>query len=164
MEKRHSRFDPEYDTEGAKLFDAFDDTDDEYKEPPRKSRFEDDDRPLFGGRKKKNVAFFNKQGEAFGDEDEDYDDEEKRKRAPFMVRMFAWLAMLIAIFIVGYFGANYAIDYFAQKSTPKVSDMVGSSADVALEDKKEAKPDTSNDQKETVEIETSKYKLYIPNG
>lgn len=166
MEKRRSRFDPEYDEDGVKLFDDFEDTDDEYKEPPRRSRFEDDDRPLFSGRKKKQVAFFNKEnGEAFGESEEaDIFEDDEHKSVPFLVRMFAWLAMLVVIFGIGYFAASYAADYFGKKSSPEVSDMVGSSSDVALEDKKEAKPTVSHSAKETLEIETSKYKLYIPNG
>lgn len=163
-EKRHSRFDPDYEETGN-LFEGFDDTDDEYSEPPKRSRFEDDNRPLFGNRKKKSVAFFNREsGEAFGDSNDswyDEDEEEKSHRFPFLVRMFIWLALIAAVFAIGYFAANYFIGESGDSNSPGIDKMVGSSSDIALEDRKEA---DSTETSAPESVATAEYKLYIPNG
>ncbi len=163
-EKRHSRFDPDYEEETGNLFEGFEDTDDEYSEPPKRSRFEDDHRPLFGSRKKRSVAFFNREsGEAFGDSNDSWyaEEEEKPSRFPFLVRMFIWLALVAAVFAIGYYAANYFIGDADDKNSPGIDKIVGNSSDIALEDRKEA---DSKEQPATENVATTEYKLYIPNG
>lgn len=69
-----------------------------------------------------------------GDEDEEYEDyedeEESRTKAPPVVRIFAWGALLAIFFAGGYVGANY---FFAKADKPgvRVGNVVGSGAEVS---------------------------------
>lgn len=154
---RRSRFDPEYGEE-ENIYDNFDDSDDEFcaAAKPKRSRF-DDDEPLFRINKKRQSK---NSGEAFGDLDEEEYEEEPRRKAPFLVRFFVWIMMLVLFGFGGYYAANYFIGYTETKSEVKVSDS-GNSQDIALEDKKEA--ETAAPQK-VENMATKKYKLYIPAG
>ena len=173
-EKRRSRFDPEYEGETGNLFEGFEDTDDEVMETPRRSRFEDDDRPLFGARKKKSVAFFDEKGEAFGNPEEndfdedDFDGEYGKKRMPLFARLLIWLVLFVLIGAAGYFTADYFIGRMESKSLSEdpavtartdekdAADKSVSSAPAVKTGKKQAEPaKTAN---------TVQYRLYIPNG
>lgn len=158
---RRSRFDPEYEEE-ENIYDNFDESDDEFSAAkPRRSRFEEDNEPLFRINKRRQTTLFDKKnGEAFGDFDEEEYDEEQRHKAPFLVRLFVWIMMLVLIGFAGYYAANYFIGYSETKSEVKVSDS-GNSQDLALEDKKEA--ETAAPQK-VENMATKTYKLYIPAG
>jgi len=159
--QRRSRFDPEYE-EDESVYENFKDSDDEFAPAPkqRRSRFEDDDEPLFRTNKKRQTTLFNKDsGDAFGElEEEEY--EEERHKAPFLVRLFAWIVMLLLLGAAGYYAANYFMGYAENKSASTVADS-GNAQDIALEDKKEA--ETAAPQ-ETEDIATTTYKLYIPSG
>lgn len=158
---RRSRFDPEYE-ENEDIYGNFDDSDDEFNVAPkrRESRFEDDNEPLFRINKKRQTTLFDKNsGEAFGDfEEEEY--EEEGRKAPFLVRLFAWIVMLVLLGTAGYYAANYFMGYAETKSESTVADS-GNSQDIALEDKKEAETAA---QQTAERITTKQYKLYIPSG
>lgn len=53
------------------------------------------------------------------DEEIDYYDDEERKRAPFLVRVFAWIALIAVLFAVGYIGANYFFSWIDKKGASK---------------------------------------------
>lgn len=87
--------------------------------------------------------------------DDEYDDEYERKKAPLLVRVFAWGALLAILFAGGYIGANYFFNWADKKGGPRIGDVVGSSSDVAKQDQKDAGAQQAAD--------TTSYKLYIPD-
>ncbi len=162
-ERRHSRFDPEYSEQDGRLFDDFDDTDDEYGEAPRRSRFEDADKgSLFGGRKKKKDAFSESEGRFFDDDaEEDYDEDYERHRAPLAVRILAMLVFLAVIFAAGYYGTGYIADVIGHKDRNAGENTAEKSTATLPESKN--KP-AKNETHTAKTAETATYKLYIPNG
>lgn len=159
--QRRSRFDPEYEEEES-VYENFKDSDDEFDAAPkqRRSRFEDNDEPLFKVNRKRQTTLFNKDsGDAFGDLEEE-EEQEERHKAPFLVRFFAWIIMLLLLGVAGYYAANYFMGYAENKSASTVADS-GNAQDITLEDKKEsatAIPRTAEN------VATTSYKLYIPSG
>lgn len=164
-EKRHSRFDPEYEEENEEIYQDIDDSDDEFDNTPkpRKSRFEDDESSVFGIGKKRQTRLFDKDtGEAFGDfEEDDYDDDDDKPRTPFWIRMSAWVVMVLILFVVGYYAANYITDYADKRSIEKPSDTTAP-ADTAKDTK--GKSDSETQEVSGPEsMTTATYKLYIPS-
>ncbi|MDO4952767.1 MAG: GerMN domain-containing protein [Synergistaceae bacterium] len=163
-ERRYSRFDPEYNEQDGRLFDDFDDTDDEYGEPQRRSRFEDADKgSLFGGKKKKKKAAFEEtEGRLFDDATEDdYDEDDERPRAPLAVRIFAMLVFLAVIFAAGYYGTGYIADVMGHKDRTAAENAAEKSNTPLHENRNEpAKTETHASKT----AETATYKLYIPDG
>lgn len=93
------------------------------------------------------------------DYEEDYsedEDELERKKAPLLVRLFAWAALLVIFFVCGYFGANYFFNWADKRGGPKVGDVVGSAADVRQNQQVEVSADSDNGN--------VNYKIYVPDG
>lgn len=53
------------------------------------------------------------------DEEIDYYEDEERKRAPLLVRVFAWIALIAVLFAAGYIGANYFFSWIDKKGASK---------------------------------------------
>ena len=159
-ERRYSRFDPEYSEQNGRLFDDFDDTDDEYGEAPRRSRFEDSDKgSLFGGRKKKKKAAFEEtEGRLFEDgTEDDYDEDSEPPRTPLAVRILAMLVFLAAIFAAGYYGTGYLAGVMGHEDRPAAEKGTAQFQKSEGEQEKKQTPVSRSDG-------TAKYKLFIPNG
>lgn len=78
------------------------------------------------GRKSRSRRDDDLEYEAFEDED----DDEVRK-APFLVRIFAWAGLLAIFFVCGYLGANYFFNWADKKGGGRVGDVVGSGQEAA---------------------------------
>lgn len=61
-------------------------------------------------------------------EEDDYEDE--RTKAPLLVRIFAWGALLAIFFVCGYLGANHIFNWADKKGGPRVGNVVGSSTEL----------------------------------
>ncbi len=94
--------------------------------PARKSLRERDEED-FGSRSSYSKRM--KEPEPYDDE-EDYGAEPARK-APLLVRIFAWGALLAIFFACGYLGANYFFKWADKRGGPRVGDVVASSSEVA---------------------------------
>jgi hypothetical protein len=88
-------------------------------------------------------------------DDEYEDDEYEHKKAPLLVRVFAWGALLAILFAAGYLGANCIFNWADKKGGPRIGDVVGSSSDVAKVDQKDAQSQQPAD--------STSYKMYIPD-
>ena len=96
------------------------------------------------------------------DDHEDYDEEfeqeeeeDESKKAPLLVRIFAWIALLAIFFVCGYLGANYFFNWADKKGGPRVGNVVGS----APEAERVSVGSSSSNGPSNV-----KYNLYIPDG
>ncbi|MGI6442544.1 MAG: GerMN domain-containing protein [Synergistaceae bacterium] len=92
----------------------------------------------------------------YQDNYEDYDDEyeDDFERAPLLVRISAWVAVLIIFFATGYMGANYFFKWADRKNDGRmVGDVVGSGTEVN-QIKKEQLPQIID--------EGANYVIYIP--
>lgn len=63
------------------------------------------------------------------DDEEFYEDEDNSRKAPKLVRLFAWVALLAVFFTGGYVGANYLFNK-ADRSGIRIGGVVGSGAEV----------------------------------
>lgn len=98
---------------------------------------------------------------AADDEHDDYDDEEDdgdyvdetRTKAPKLVRLFAWVALLAVFFACGYAGANYFLNR---------ADGSGSRIGGVVSDGDEARNMIRNN--ETSGLGDASYKLYMPKA
>lgn len=98
-------------------------------------------------------------------QESDYDDHENEngfeeededvKKAPLLVRIFAWIALLAIFFVCGYLGANYFFNLADKKGGPRVGNVVGSGTEAA---RVSVGANPSNGSGNV------KYKLYIPDG
>lgn len=92
----------------------------------------------------------------YQDEYEDYDDEyeDESERAPLLVRISAWVAVLIIFFAIGYIGANYLFKWADRKNDGRmVGDVIGSGTETT-QIKKEPLPQIID--------EGANYVIYIP--
>lgn len=97
------------------------------------------------------------------DEDYDHDDydefeeeeEDDSRKAPLLVRIFAWIALLAIFFVCGYLGANYFFNWADRKGGPRVGNVIGSGTEAA---RVSSGVNVSNGSKNV------KYNLYIPDG
>lgn len=151
--KRRSRFDPE--NEGFETKSLFEDFEEDFDTEARRAALQE--RPA--ARKRMTLAPQKTEKEDYGDFDK-MEEEEEKPRAPLSVRMFTLLALLLLVFVLGYFGANKIIEWTDSKGTPKIQDIAGSPAatDIAQEDAREAKETIGED------IKTAQYSLYVPTG
>jgi hypothetical protein len=93
------------------------------------------------------------QNSGYDDYDEYTDETDGRKKAPMLVRVFAWIALLAIFFVCGYLGANYFFNWADTKGGPRVGNVLGSSSEVSqIKDEEESPASYGN----------VKYKLYIP--
>ncbi len=93
-------------------------------------------------------------------DEDDYDDEfeeeeDDSKKAPLLVRIFAWIALLAIFFVCGYLGANYFFNWADKKGGPRVGNVVGTGTEAAK---------ISVDANASIGPGNVKYNLYIPEG
>ena len=109
---------------------------------------EEEVRSLRGSRKRKTM----KRAEI--DDEEDYeDDEEQRPRAPKIVRIFAWIALVVILFTCGYVATNYFFAWSDKQGGERIGSVYGSGAEVA-KTAAQQEPAPSNAQ----------YSIYVPDG
>ena len=113
----------------------------------REMEEEEEARSLRGSRKRKTMK-----REDFDDEDE-YDDDEQRPRAPKIVRIFAWIALVVILFTCGYVATNYFFAWSDKQGGERIGSVYGSGAEVA-ETAAQQEPAQSNAQ----------YSIYVPDG
>lgn len=88
--------------------------------------------------------------------DDDFEEkEDDSRKAPLLVRIFAWVALLAIFFVCGYLGANYFFNWADKKGGPRVGNVVGSGTEAA---RVSVSANASNGPGNV------KYKLYIPDG
>ncbi len=65
------------------------------------------------------------------DDYDDYDDgNDECRKAPILVRIFAWFALLAVLFAIGYLGTNYFFSWADKKGGPRLGSVYGSGAEV----------------------------------
>lgn len=85
-------------------------------------------------------------------EDEEEYETDRGRKAPLLVRVFAWCALLAIFFACGYLGANYFFKWADKRGGPRVGDVVASSTEVAQMPKTEGTASPLN----------ASYSLYVP--
>ena len=65
---------------------------------------------------------------------DDYDEEAEARKAPFLVRVFAWIALLAILFACGYLGANYFFNWADKKTGKRVGDVIGTTTEIKRAD------------------------------
>ena len=88
-------------------------------------------------------------------QDEFEEEEEDIKKAPLLVRIFAWIALLAIFFVCGYLGANYFFNWADKKGGPRVGNVVGTGTEAVK---------ISVDANASIGPGNVKYNLYIPEG
>ena len=118
----------------------------------REMEEEEEVRSLRGSRKRKTM----KRAEI--DDEEDYeDDEEQRPRAPKIVRIFAWIALVVILFTCGYVATNYFFAWSDKQGGERIGNVYGSGAEVA-ETQQTAGQETGEAPSD------ARYSIYIPEG
>ncbi len=113
----------------------------------REMEEEEESRTLRRGRGKKRLK-----------EEEDYDYEEEDEenygsKAPKIVRVFAWVALMIILFACGYLATNYFFSWSDKKGGERIGSVYGTGSEVKESAATEETP-ASN----------TKYTLYLPDG
>ncbi len=88
---------------------------------------------------------------------DDFDDEEELRiqRAPLLVRLFAWIAVLIIFFACGYVGANYFFSWADKRNDGiRIGNVVGSGTEVTQIAKEKPSP--------VINAKSASYTIYIP--
>ncbi|OUO94128.1 GerMN domain-containing protein [Cloacibacillus sp. An23] len=132
----------------------------EQDEKPRKPRArrtlreremeeEEEARSLRGGRRRKAMK------RADFDDEDDYEDDDdySRPRAPKIVRIFAWIALVVILFTCGYVATNYFFSWSDKKGGERIGNVYGSGAEIT-ESAATAENAPSN----------AKYSIYVPDG
>lgn len=86
--------------------------------------------------------------------DDDEEEEDDRRKAPRIVRVFAWVALLAILFTCGYLGANYFFSWADKKGGPRVGDVYGSGSEVTQAQ--------SQQSETTPTVGNATYNLYVP--
>ena len=95
-------------------------------------------------------------GQGYDDDDfEEYYEEDESKKAPLLVRIFAWIALLAIFFVCGYLGANYFFSWADSKGGPRVGNVVGSGTEARM---------VSTASNDSGGLGNVKYSLFIPEG
>ncbi|MDD4159351.1 MAG: GerMN domain-containing protein [Synergistaceae bacterium] len=93
--------------------------------------------------------------------EEDYEEygpieeEDYSKKAPLLVRIFAWIALLAIFFVCGYLGANYFFNWADKKGGSRIGNVIGSGSEAAR---------VSSGTNAADGLGNVKYKIYIPEG
>ncbi len=93
--------------------------------------------------------------EQYDEEEFEEDMEEEGRKAPLLVRIFSWIALLAIFFVCGYLGANYFFNWADKKGGPRVGDVVGSGTEAR---------EISTASNVSGAPGTVKYDLFIPEG
>ena len=93
--------------------------------------------------------------ESFNDDEFEEEEEDESKKAPLLVRIFAWVALLAIFFVCGYLGANYFFNWADKKGGPRVGNVVGSGTEAS---RVVSGANVSNGSGNV------KYDLFIPEG
>ena len=118
----------------------------------REMEEEEEVRSLRGSRKRKTM----KRAEI--DDEEDYeDDEEQRPRAPKIVRIFAWIALVVILFTCGYVATNYFFAWSDKQGGERIGNVYGSGAEVA-------ETQQTHGQETGEAPSDARYSIYIPEG
>ncbi len=118
----------------------------------REMEEEEEARSLRGSRKRKTMK------RADFDEEDDYEDDEySRPRAPKIVRIFAWVALVVILFTCGYVATNYFFAWSDKQGGGRIGNVYGSGAEVAAE----APP---SGQEAGTEPAGARYSIYVPEG
>ena len=89
-------------------------------------------------------------------EEEDYEEEEEENygsKAPKVVRVFAWIALMIILFACGYLATNYFFNWSDKKGGERIGSVYGKGSEV--QDSKASEGTASSNMK---------YTLYVPEG
>lgn len=113
----------------------------------REKEEEDEARSLRGSRKRRAM----KQADA-DDEEDEYDDE-PRPRAPKVVRVFAWIALVVILFTCGYAATNYFFAWSDKQGGERIGGVYGSGAEVA-----------ENTPPQESAPSNAQYSIYVPDG
>ena len=119
----------------------------------REMEEEEEARSLRGSRKRKIMK------RADFDEEDDYEDEDdyERPRAPKIVRIFAWIALVVILFTCGYVATNYFFAWSDKQGGERIGNVYGSGAEVA-ETQQAAGQETGEAPSD------ARYSIYIPEG
>ena len=93
--------------------------------------------------------------QGYDDDFEEYYEEDESKKAPLLVRIFAWIALLAIFFVCGYLGANYFFNWADSKGGPRVGNVVGSGTEARR---------VSTASNDPGGLGNVRYRLFIPEG
>lgn len=96
-----------------------------------------------------------RQTEEYEEDDYGEEEEDEGRKAPKIVRIFAWIALLVILFALGYLGANYFFN-MADRRGQRVGNVFGSSSDVTQA--------ASSDSQAPAASGTAAYDVYVPDG
>ncbi len=113
----------------------------------REMEEEEEVRSLRGSRKRNTMK------RADFDEEDEYDDEEQRPRAPKIVRVFAWIALVVILFTCGYVATNYFFAWSDKQGGDRIGGVYGSGAEIA---------ETATQQESAPS--NAQYSIYVPDG
>lgn len=89
-------------------------------------------------------------------EEEDFDEDDYQgARTPKIVKIFAWVALMIILFTCGYVATNYFFSWSDKKGGERIGNVYGSGSEIAAE---APQPDGAG------QPSSVKYQLYIPDG
>lgn len=84
---------------------------------------------------------------------EDEDEEEYAPKAPKIVRIFAWGALMVILFACGYLATNYFFSWSDKKGGERIGSVYGKGAEVK-----------ESAVTEGVPVSNMKYTIYVPEG
>ncbi len=96
-----------------------------------------------------------RRNEEYYEDDEFEEEEDESRKAPLLVRVFAWLGLLAIFFVSGYLGANYFFNWADKRGGPRVGNVVGSGTEAQM---------VSTASNVSGGSANAKYLLYIPDG
>ena len=118
----------------------------------REMEEEEEARSLRGSRKRKII----KRAEPDDEEEYEEDDDYQRPRAPKVVRIFAWIALVVILFTCGYVATNYFFAWSDKQGGERIGNVYGSGAEVA--------ETQAQGEENGAETANARYSIYIPEG
>ncbi len=117
----------------------------------REMEEEEDLRSRRGSRRRRMIK-----QEEFDDDEEDFDDDDyRRPKAPKVVRIFAWAALVVILFTVGYVATNYFFAWSDKRGGERIGNVYGSGEEAAR---------TPAEEETRPKAAGSRYSVYIPEG
>lgn len=96
--------------------------------------------------------------EARPEEEFEEEAEERGRKAPKVVRVFAWIALMLILFACGYLATNYFFAWSDKKGGDRIGNVYGSSTEVK-------RSETSGELAASADSAAAgKYTLYLPDG